>query len=43
VEATNRARDSVFALCFIALLLIEMRAHSNAGSLEFRHDGEERR
>jgi len=43
VEATNRARDSVFALRFIALLLIELRAHSNADLVEFRHDGEESR
>ena len=43
VEATSKARDSVLALRFIALLLIEMRVHWNARSLEFRHDGEESR
>jgi hypothetical protein len=47
VEATSRARDSFFALRFIVwllrwvLLLTEMRAHWNAGSLEFPHNGEE--
>ena len=39
--ATSRARDSLFALPFIDLLLTEMRTHGNRGSLEFRHDGEE--
>jgi hypothetical protein len=43
VEATSRARASVFSLRFIALLLIELRAHSNADLVEFRHDGEESR
>jgi hypothetical protein len=41
--ATSRARDSFFALRFIDLLLTEMRTHGNRGSLEFRHDGEEKR
>jgi hypothetical protein len=40
-KATSRAREGFFALRFIVLLLTEMRAHWNAGSLEFRHDGEE--
>jgi hypothetical protein len=39
--ATNRARDSFFALRFIVLLLTERRAHGNRGSPEFGHDGEE--
>jgi hypothetical protein len=37
----SRARASFFASRFIVLLLAELRAHWNAGSLEFRHDGEE--
>lgn len=39
--ATSRARESFLALRFMVLLLTEMRAHGNRGSLEFRHDGEE--
>ena len=45
-EATSSARDSLFALRFIALrfivlVLTEMHARWNAGPPEFRHDGEE--
>jgi hypothetical protein len=40
-HAMSRARASFFASRFIVLLLAELRAHWNAGSLEFRHDGEE--
>jgi len=31
VEATSRARDNFFALGFIALLLMDLRVHWNAG------------
>jgi hypothetical protein len=40
-HATSRARASFLISRFIVLLLAELRAHWNAGSLEFRHDGEE--
>jgi hypothetical protein len=40
-HAMSRARASFFASRFIVLLLAELRAQWNAGSLEFRHDGEE--
>jgi hypothetical protein len=41
--AMSRARASFLVSRFIVLFPTELRAHWNAGRLEFRHDGEEKR